>query len=156
MVLAIVVAIIPGCSTGTAGDSDARVSGVYDGIIRWFAGRDADDPDPLPVFIEPRGDGASIDLDVQTSLIAATGDVASVRFIDDRDEALVSQADGSEIVADDGVLISLAPVVERGTTVRLDVDVREGAGQLHGLQFDLELRGDVWVVTRTPVDIPSG
>jgi hypothetical protein len=41
------------------------------------------------------------------------------------DEALVTSADGREVVADGGILIRLAPVGEDGDSVRLDVDVRE-------------------------------
>ena len=82
-------------------------------------------PTPLPVFIEPRGEGATIHLDVQAELIKSTKDVATVRFIDSRDEALITNDDGTVVVADGGILIRLAPVVEEGEKVRLDVDVHD-------------------------------
>ena len=115
-----------------------------------------DDPDPLPVFIEPRGEGASIGLDVQADLIKSAQDVATVRFIDSRDEALVTKDDGTVVVADGGVLIRLGPVVEEGKKVRMAVDVHDHDEQFHTLQFDLSLINGAWVIDRQPIAVPSG
>ncbi len=125
-------------------------------IVRWFAQTTTDDPEPLPVFIEPRGVGTSIELDVQAELIKSTQDVATVRFIDSRDEALVTGDDGSVVVADGGILIRLAPVVEEGNEVRLDIDVHENDEVFRTVQFDLKMVNDQWVIGQPPVDIPSG
>lgn len=129
---------------------------MYDTVVRWFAQQSADDPDPLPVFIESRGEGASIELDVQAELIKSTQDVANVRFIDSRDEALVTNDDGTVVVADDGILVRLAPVIEEGRKVRLDVDVHQSDENFKTLQFTLNLVGDKWVLEKTPVDAPAG
>ncbi|MEO8267505.1 MAG: hypothetical protein ABI706_18540 [Ilumatobacteraceae bacterium] len=133
-----------------------RAGAVYDSIVRWFATSSADDPDPLPVFIEARGEGASIQLDVQAELIKSTKDIATVRFIDSRDEALVTNDDGTVVVADGGILIRLAPVVEEGQKVRIDVDVHEQDEQFRTMQFNLALVKDQWIIQQTPVEVPSG
>ena len=133
-----------------------RAGAVYDSIVRWFAQSSTEDPDPLPVFIEPRGEGASIQLDVQAELIKSTKDVATVKFIDSRDEALVTNDDGTVVVADGGILIRLAPVVEEGQKVRIDVDVHEHDEQFRTMQFNLALVKDQWVIQQAPVEVPSG
>jgi hypothetical protein len=156
IVLAAIVSITAACSSPSPENPEVRAGAVYDTIVRWFAARSADDPDPLPVFIEPRGEGASIQLDVQAELIKSTKDVATVRFIDSRDEALVTKDDGTVVVADDGILIRLAPVVEEGTRVRLDVDVHDHDEQFTTLQFSLNSVNDKWVIAQQPVNVPAG
>jgi hypothetical protein len=107
------------------------------------------------VFIEPRGEGASIRLDVQAELVASTKNVATVRFIDARQEALVTKADGTVVVANDGVLLRLAPVVENGNKVQLDVDVHDHDEQFRTMQFDLTLVSDRWVIDQPPTQLPA-
>jgi len=108
------------------------------------------------VFVEPRGEGASIGLDVQAELIKSTQDVANVKFIDSRDEALITNGDGTVVVADDGVLLRFAPVVEKGDKVRLDIDVHDHDDQFKTLQFDLDQVNDKWVIDQEPVDVTTG
>lgn len=129
---------------------------MYDSVVRWFAKSSASDPDPLPVFIEPRGEGASIKLDVQAELVKSTKDVATVRFIDSRDEALVTNDDGTVIVADGGILLRLAPVVESGDKIQLDVDVHDHDEQFRTLQFELNLVDEQWVIANPPAELPAG
>ena len=154
--LAAVVSAMAACSPSSPAQPQVRAGAVYDVIVRWFAQGRADDPDPLPVFIEPRGEGASIALDVQAELVKSTKDIATVRFIDSRAEALVTNADGTVVVADDGILIRLSPVVEVGNTVRLDVDVHDHDEVFRTMQFDLKLTSDQWVIEAPPVEVPSG
>lgn len=154
MLVALVASLL-GCSS-SGDDSHGRAELVYDSVVRWFAQRSAGDPDPLPVFIEPRGEGASIQLDVQAKVVDATKDVAKVKFIDTRDEALVTNSDGTVVVADGGVLIRLDPVIEHGNTVKLDVDVHDHDDVFRTLEFDLTRSGENWTVSKTPVEVPSG
>ena len=114
------------CSIGSANEDEIRASEVYDEVVRWLVddagGGNAEDP--MAVFIEPRGEGAAISLDVQAELIEATKDVADVRFLDERSEGLVDE-DGTVVVKDEGILIRLGPVVEDDSHVLLDVDIWE-------------------------------
>lgn len=129
---------------------------MYDSVVRWFAKSSSSDPDPLPVFIEPRGEGASIKLDVQAELVKSTKDVATVRFIDSRDEALITKDDGTVVVADGGILLRLAPVVESGDKIQLDVDVHDHDEQFRTLQFELNLVDEQWVIANPPAELPAG
>jgi hypothetical protein len=146
--LAAIVSLTAACSAPSPENPEVRAGAVYDTIVHWFADESADDPEPLPVFIEPRGEGASIQLDVQAELIKSAKDFATVKFIDSRDEALVTNEDGSTVVADDGILIRLAPVVEVG--------VHDGDEQFTTMQFNLHRVGDAWVIDGAPVEVPAG
>ena len=156
VVLVAIVLILAACSASSPPKAGARAGAVYDSIVRWFAQKDSTDPDPLPVYIEPRGEGVSIQLDVQAQLVKSTKDVATVRFIDTRDEALITKADGTVVVANDGILLRLAPVVEQGNMVQLDVDVHDHDEVFTTMQFDLTLVDDKWVIEKPPVDLPAG
>jgi hypothetical protein len=155
-VLAAIVSVMAACSSPSPENPEVRAGAVYDTVVRWFAQSSSTDPDPLPVFIESRGEGASIQLDVQAELIKSTQDVATVKFIDSRDEALITQEDGTVVVADDGILVRLAPVIEEGRKVRLDVDVHQTDENFKTLQFTLSLVNDEWVLDGPPVDAPAG
>ena len=156
VVLAAILLILVSCSGPSAATPEARAGAVYDTIVRWYATKSAADPDPLPVFIEPRGEGASIRLDVQAELVKSTKDVATVRFIDSRDEALVTKEDGTVVVADGGVLLRLAPVIEQGNKVQLDVDVHDHDDVFRTMQFDLTLVSEQWVIDAPPAEVPAG
>ncbi|MEP7114689.1 MAG: hypothetical protein ABI862_15590 [Ilumatobacteraceae bacterium] len=156
VLLAAIVSLTASCSAASPENPEVRAGAVYDSIVRWFAESSTTDPDPLPVFIESRGEGASIQLDVQAELIKSTQDVATVRFIDSRDEALVTNDDGTVVVADDGILIRLAPVVEEGKKVRIDVDLHKHDELFQTMQFDLGLVNDEWVIDKSPIDVPAG
>jgi len=156
LILAAIVSITAACSSPSPENPEVRAGAVYDTIVRWYADKSTTDPDPLPVFVEPRGEGASIALDVQADVIKATQDVATVRFIDSRDEALVTKADGTVAVADDGVLLRFAPVVEKGDKVRLAIDQHDHDDQFKTLQFDLDQVNDKWVIAGQPVEITTG
>jgi hypothetical protein len=156
LVLAAMVSLTAACSSPSPENPQVRAGAVYDTIVRWFADKSTTDPDPLPVFVEPRGEGASIGLDVQAELIKSTQDVANVKFIDSRDEALITNGDGTVVVADDGVLLRFAPVVEKGDKVRLDIDVHDHDDHFKTLQFDLDQVNDKWVIDQQPVDVTTG
>jgi hypothetical protein len=156
LVLAAMITIAAGCSSPSPENPQVRAGAVYDTIVRWFANKANNDPDPLPVFIEPRGEGASIALDVQAELIKSTQDVATVRFIDSRDEALITKDDGTVVVADDGVLLRFAPVVEKGDKVQLDIDVHDHDDQFKTFQFHLDQVNDQWRIDQQPVEVTTG
>lgn len=149
-ILAASVALMAACSSSSP--SDVRAGSVYETVLRWFADRDADDPDPLPVFIEPRGEGTSIDLAVQAEVVEWTAEYADARFIDSRDEALLVDQDGVTAVRDGGVLVRLGPVLEDGKRVTLDVDVFVDDATQQSLRFDLAATGDDWRVIGEPTE----
>jgi hypothetical protein len=145
---------------GTSSPSEVRAAAVYDAIVRWFAERHVDDPDPLPVFVEPRGEGANIDLAVQAEVIDLTSEYATARFIDSREEAVAEEKDddtgeGRMTVRDDGVLIRLDPVLEQGRRVTVDVDEYVDETMQRTLRFTLDpAEGESWRVVGEPVEVP--
>ena len=142
------------CSCGSPNEDEIRASAVYHEVVRWLvddAGAATDD-EPMAVFIEPRGEGAAISLDVQAELIDATKDIADVRFLDERDEGLVEE-EGTIVVKDDGILIRLGPVIEEDSPVLLDVDIWESEDTFSELRFELRRFGSTWAVQGTPEPI---
>jgi hypothetical protein len=79
-----------------------------------------------------------------------------VRFIDSRDEALVTKDDGTVVVANDGVLLRLDPVADKGNPIRLDVDVHDQDDTFTTMEFDLQKSHDVWSITKQPTEVPGG
>jgi hypothetical protein len=148
-------AAVGACTTSS--DSDVRAAAVYEAVVRWFAERHDDDPEPLPVFIEARGEGAETDLAVQAELIDLTVDDATVRFIDAREEAVGEDEDDpdQQAVRDGGVLIRLEPVLENGPPMTLDVDEYVDETTFRTLRFTLSEDGDNWQVVGGPVDVAS-
>jgi hypothetical protein len=144
------------CSIGAANEDEIRASAVYDEVVRWLVD-DAGGATPeerMAVFIEPRGEGAAISLDVQAELIEATEDVADVRFLDERAEGLVEE-DGTVVVKDEGMLIRLGPVIEDDRHVLLDVDIWESEDTSREVRFELRRRGNTWSVQGQPEEIDS-
>lgn len=150
------MSILAACSSASPENPEVRAGAVYETIVRWFAQSSSTDPDPLPVFIEPRGEGASIKIDVQAELIKSTQDVCTVRFIDSRDEALVTNDDGTVVVADGGMLLRLSPVIEEGSKVRIDVDIHDHDELFRTLQFVLDQVDDKWQIELPPTVVPQG
>ena len=60
------------------------------------------------------------------------------------------------MVADGGILVRLAPVIEEGRKVRLDVDVHQADEKFKTMQFSLNLVNDEWVLAGEPVEAPAG
>ena len=144
------------CSIGAANEDEIRASEVYEEVVRWLvADAGGSTPEePMAVFIEPRGEGVAISLDVQAELVDVAKDVASIRFLDERSEGLVDE-DGVVKVKDDGILIRLGPVVEDDSHVLLDVDVWESVDTFDELRFELRRSGRTWSVQGPPEQITA-
>jgi hypothetical protein len=158
----VLVAIGSGCSDQPPESPGGRAVTAYEAVIRWLVDRVDADPDAdaapdtevqrVAVFVEPRGEGTEIDLEVQAGVIAATDDVADVSFIDSRDEALVDTDDG-RVVADGGLLIRLPSVYDEGTSLELDVDVHVRDEEFSSWRFELEQSDDGWRIVGLPEQI---
>ena len=125
--------------------SKERASDVYVTVIRWFVEHNSGEV-PLKVFVEPRGEGSSINVDVQAEVVTAVEDVASVRFIDARDEALVDNGEGVLVVRDDGVLIAFGPVPNDAADVTLELDQYVDETTVRTFRFALRRSGGQWVI----------
>lgn len=155
-------AALSACSSSSSVDEpEVRAAAVYESIVRWFAEADETDPDPLPLYVEPRGEGTEIALAVQAELVGAVQEVAAVRFVDSRDEALITNDADPPVVANDGVLVRLGPVNDTSRVVSIDVDVyderadAEGVPLFRTFEFQLISAGERWVVSGAPDEVPS-
>lgn len=159
-------ALAPACTSSSP--SQQRAESVYAAVVRWFAGQHGGD-DQLAVFIEPRGEGTEISLEVQAALVSDVVDVADVRFIDAREEALEEvelstettteageQGSGVTVwqVRNGGVLIRIGPVIEDGDQVRMEVDRWVVDDSFTTLTFVVGQRAGEWVVIGDPA--PTG
>lgn len=142
MVLGICL-LLPACTTLSPGKE--RASEVYAAIVEWFASAAATG-EPLKVFIEPRGEGSSISVDVQAELISSVEEMATVRFIDARDEALEEGEDGTPIVRDDGILLAFDPVPTDAAVVSVEVDQYLDETNVRVHRFELSKVAGGWTV----------
>jgi hypothetical protein len=149
-------ALFVSCSTlGDARtDEQDRAAQVYESIIRWFV------PTVVPgekavIFIEPRGEGSTIGLTVQSELIRAVDDVADVRFIDSHDEALDEDEQGEQHVKDGGLLLRFGPVAETGSPVTVDVDQFLGGEDYVSLRFEVGELGTSWEIEGRPESVTT-
>ena len=127
---------------------------MYVTIVEWFVAEFPADP-PLKGFVEPRGEGSSISVDVQADVITAVEDVATVRFIDARDEALEDTGEGVMVVRDGGILLAFDPVPKDVSEVAVEVDQYLDDALVRTYRFELSRVGEAWQIDEsTFVDEP--
>lgn len=145
------VAVSSACGTliGTADEDDVRASQVYAAALLELTGAGPDGDDVPPVFVEPVAETPSADLEVQAELVALLDGTVEVRFLEERAEALV---DDDTAVRDDGMLVRLGPVPERGRSVEVTLETWVRGEQFDGVTYTVERRGDDWVVVSTTPD----
>jgi hypothetical protein len=128
-----------------------RAGEVYDAVVRWLADARDDDPEPLLIHVERWDDGA-VDLAVQAEVVASTTEWATVRFIDSRDEA-IEWIDEVPQIRNEGLLVRLGPVPERGRQVSVPVDRWSDATTFERWSFTVVQRESTWVVLGTPTSV---
>ena len=160
-VTAVAVLAMAGCSPDRSG-GDSDIAGAYARMIQWFVDRtepapdDEGERDPVVVFVEARGEGVNIGLTMQAAIIARAEPFATVRFIDDRAEALT---DGDAPVQDEGLLLALGPAKEHGSKVVIECDEFVAADDERSWHFELQSApGDeddqsVWTLRGEPEPI---
>jgi hypothetical protein len=130
--------------------SKERASDVYATIIRSFATQPKGEPS-LKVYVEPRGEGSAISVDVQADVVTAVEDVADVRFIDARSEALQENEAAETVVRDGGILLAFGPVPNDATDVVVEVDQYIDETNLATHRFVMHRKGDEWIIDDTSV-----
>lgn len=99
-----------GCGSDDPGDPAASVSteAVLTALVDWTVASDGPasttDDEPPPVVYITASNGDTIDAAIQASVVADTADDATVRFADDRIEAIDDTTEDQR-VHDDGVLL---------------------------------------------------
>ncbi len=98
------------CSDGEESAAADRTAQVVEAIVRDYAAEVVVDGDAVPVvFVAEAGDGAELTIEVQVATVDAVHDDVDVRFVDDREEAIDTDADGSPL-KEPGVLLGLGPI----------------------------------------------
>ncbi|CAN0389004.1 unnamed protein product, partial [Phaeothamnion confervicola] len=97
----------------TSDDGPPKVSpeGAYTAVVQWVVSDElpAQIDDTPPIIYIATDDGSAIAAGTQATVARDTVDDATVRFADDRDDALHLDTD-LQPVRDDGVLITLTPI----------------------------------------------
>lgn len=164
-----VTALMVGATLAVTGCSGAepqavRAGEVYDAVVRLLATEvdtepvEPDEPGELLVIHVERWDDGAVDLAVQAEVVASTAEVATVRFIDTRDEA-IEWIDDVAQVRHGGLLVRLGPVPDRGRQVEVLVDRWNEADRFERRSMTVVQRGDTWAVVGEPslvgvVEIP--
>ena len=135
------------CSPAST-SADGDVADAYAVVIEWFADRSSDDPDPLLVFVEARGEGFEIELPAQASVVEASASFADVQFIDDRSEAI-----GDDGVRDDGILLALGPAVMDGDGAIVECDEIVTSETMTSWRFELRYVRNEWLLVHEPTEL---
>ncbi|MET0663781.1 MAG: hypothetical protein ABWZ42_11675 [Ilumatobacteraceae bacterium] len=118
--------VAAGCGSDDPDDPPESVStdAVLTALVDWAVGSEAtpdttDDEPPVVYITALNGD--TIDAAVQASVVAATTDDATVRFADDRSEAIDHQTEDQH-VHDDGVLLVVGELPADAPPVEMTVE----------------------------------
>ena len=154
--VALLVVVAGSCTDDADGSADPnqRLIDIYAATIQTvtvherpdFSGHDELD---VVVYVAPR-EGVEIALDVQLGVVLALEEWATIRFIDEFEEAIVS-GEPDQPVRDGGVLIGLGDVPDGTASVDLIADRYERADQLIAYDLTLQRRGGEWSVVE-PVE----
>ena len=148
---AVTAAILAGCGASSDAE-DSRPSDVYVATIERVLADESpsNGTDELPVvYVVPLGEN-EIDATVQAEVASELREVADVRFADQRSEALDEDEPGQP-VRDDGLLIAIGDVAERGAPVEVEVEIYRSEGDSSSRVFTVSRRGSRWTVTSTSV-----
>jgi hypothetical protein len=118
-------ALAAGCGSEDADEPVQSVStdAVLTALVDWAVGGDAAptaDENPPVVYITA-SNGDTIDAAVQASVVESTADDATVRFADDRSEAIDDTTDDQRC-HDDGVLLVVGELPADGTPSAMTVE----------------------------------
>jgi len=134
------------CGANHPTAADGRVIAIYSTVIRVVAPPQATTPTtPLsdPVFVVPADTRSPISLQVQAAIVDVLHDFATLRFVDERSEA-IDTADPHQPVHGGGVLITLGNVPPGGTNVTIDAERYERIGVATTYRISLQRVGVNW------------
>ena len=141
------VTMASSCSDGGGDDVVERDAAVYGVIVQWVVEAEAEPAavdDGLTVFLEAL-DQDEITLEVQAAVVQGLESVVTVRFIDDRAEA-VDHSQPGEPVREGGLLLGLGPVPRSGNTVEVTVERYIQDDESVGSRFTVRSAGGTWSV----------
>jgi hypothetical protein len=146
LVVALLLAACGGRGSGAPNESQ-RDAGVYQAVLSAVAEHEAP---PVagnpPVIYAVPGTRDPIPAQVQVDVVKALKDSVTLRFADERSEAIDETKDGKP-VHDEGLLVTLSPVPPTGTELQLPVDVYRNVNDQHRLTVSLTQGPTAWTAT---------
>jgi len=145
-----VALVVPLTACGDDPKDAAREGRVYAAVVRALVPvpDDTDDVD-IDVYVVAADDDTSIPIGVQAATVEELDEYSNVRFVDDRDEATAVDEPGLP-VRNDGVMIVVGPVPDRGE--RVTIDAQRYIDEVDHTEFRLvvEQQGQRWEVPEPP------
>jgi hypothetical protein len=148
-VIALLVAVVLGaaaCGADHRTAADDREIAIYSTVIRVVAPPQGTTPTtPLsdPVFVVAADTRSPISLQVQAGIVDVLHDFATIRFVDERSEA-IDTADPHQPVHEDGILITLGKIPPGRTNVTVRAQRYERIDAATTYRITLQRVGNGW------------
>ena len=131
---------------------DGRTAAVYESILDWMLDEEPDvgtgERPEWVIFVASRSE-TPIDIDVQVAVVDALDERISVRFIDERTEAVDVDSD-DQPVRDGGILVGLGAVPQEGDSIDVYTDRYRNTDDVEAWLMNVERSGDSWAIAGTP------
>jgi hypothetical protein len=134
------------CGADRRTASDDRAIAVYSSVIRVIAPPEGKPPTrPLSeaVFVVAANKRSPISLEVQAGIVDVLHGFATIRFVDERSEA-VDATDAHEPVLEDGVVITLSKIPPGHTNVTIEAQRYERIDVATTYRISLQRVGTSW------------
>jgi hypothetical protein len=145
--LAAVLVSLASCGATHDHAADDRAIAIYSAVVRVLITAPAGEPPTTapsgPVFVVAADPRTRISLEVQAGVADALHSLATIRFLDNRSEAL-DTTEPSQPVHNGGVLITLATVPPGDTAVTIDALRYERVDKATPFKISLERVGSTW------------
>lgn len=146
----LLVVLLAGCRNQRPSGVEREVS-IYGGAIRWLIdGERGDDGKSIDATVYVEAVAEDISLEVQSGVVEALTDVATIRFIDDIGEA-VDRGKPGDPVRGGGVLLGLGTIrLTTAEQVHLYVERYRDIGDVVAYELALERTDERWRVVGVP------
>jgi hypothetical protein len=147
LAVAVILAACGGRGSGAPTESQ-RDAGVYQAVLSAVAEHEAP---PVagqspPVIYAVPGTRDPIPAQVQVEVVKALKESVTLRFADERSEAIDETKDGKP-VHEEGLLVTLSPVPPTGTDLQIPVDVYRNVNDQHRLMVSVTQGPTAWTAT---------
>jgi hypothetical protein len=154
LVLAAVIAVLVTACTGGGSNTSDRRAAIYSAVIRAVL---ADTPHPkiskdTSVFVVAAHERSPISLEVQADIVAELHELATIRFVDHRVEA-IDDSNPNRPVKNNGVLITLGKIPSGANTVTVNASRYVNATNTIAYRVNLKRTKTQWkpiATTRFP------
>jgi hypothetical protein len=142
------------CGAGHGSAADDRAIAIYSAVIRAVSTEPTSTPPTTapsgPVFVVAAAPRTPISLEVQAGVVDELHSFATIRFVDDRSEAIATGVP-HQPVHDHGVLIALGQIPRGRTDVTIEAQRYERTDAAFAYRVSLHRTGATWHVVRLSV-----